>query len=50
MTPRQLAAYMHFATKREIAERMTKLSLVALASQGDGKAIKKQLADWDKLL
>jgi hypothetical protein len=43
MTPRQMNAALHFAGKRRRLRQAERLSLHALAAQGDGKEIEKQI-------
>jgi len=47
-TPRQLNGWLTLAGKRQKAERIEQLALMALATQGDLKAVKKQLKDWEQ--
>jgi hypothetical protein len=48
MTPRQIASYQFLADRRRERELHTGLAIAALAASGDGKAIKHQLAEWEK--
>ena len=47
-TPRQIAAWLEFAAAREFKERAMMLGDNAMAAQGAGKDIKKQIKDWTK--
>jgi len=41
-TPRQIAAFHHFAHRRRQFERADKLALETLAARGDGKEVERQ--------
>ena len=45
LTPRQITVILFAARRREKYEAADRLSLTAIASQGDNKAIQKQLKD-----
>lgn len=48
MTPKQIAAHLHFCARDERLENAQALAIAALGSRGDPKALKKQHADWTK--
>ena len=50
MTPRQISARLFFISQRDLRDNHMQLGLHALASSGDGTAIKKQLDKWEREL
>jgi hypothetical protein len=47
-TPRQIAGFHNFASKRQKQEVARDLSIMASASRGDPKELKKQIRDLQK--
>lgn len=47
-SPRRAVAFLVLAGTRRRREAAERLSLTALAAQGDNKAIRKQLKEWQK--
>ncbi len=43
MTPRQIIGWARLARQRERKEQARDLAVIALATQGEGRAIKKQI-------
>lgn len=47
-TPRQLAAYLFIANRRRKRELSEQLAINALAAQGDGEALKRQMRELEE--
>ena len=47
LTPRQITGFIQLLYRRELAERSAELGVTALGAQGEGKAISKQIEEWE---
>ena len=47
-TPREIDGFMHFAGIRQKQEAARDLSIGAMASRGEQKAVNKRLKEWTK--